>query len=286
MRRLYFIAICSWFAVQAAQAQELNPGSVLYTLRKSTLDATTDQERKQQNEAFKKELTKALEQKKVADLTQDSIPNLGILLAPDRQFTLYTWNWITEDGAFVYDCLIRFKNGKILSLHDQSDHMPTPELQQCQAKNWYGALYYDIITTKSKVQGKYYMLLGWDGNTPTSTRKIIEVMYYDEIREDWFFGKKVFGPPFRDRMRFFLEYSADVVVSVKYHSKSNRIVFDHLVPSNPGLEGIYDFYVPDLSFDAFEFRKDYWYFIQNVDIRGEQTMDNYTTPETEIEIKP
>ena len=29
---------------------------------------------------------------------------------------------------------------------------------------------------------------------------------------------------------------------------------------------------------AFEFRKDRWYFVQNVDVRGDQTMENYTEP--------
>ncbi|MGY8953788.1 MAG: hypothetical protein ACKVJP_10530 [Flavobacteriales bacterium] len=92
------------------------------------------------------------------------------------------------------------------------------------------------------------------------------------------FGKNVFGPPFTNQKRFFIEYSSEVVVSLKYHPKTDQVVFDHCIPPNKGLEGIYDYYVPDMSFDAFEFRKDRWYFVQNVDVRGDQTMENYTEP--------
>ena len=82
-----------------------------------------------------------------------------------------------------------------------------------------------------------------------------------------------------------MEYSSEVNASLKYHEKKNYIVFDHLIPLNAGLEGVFEFYVPDLSFDGFEFRNDFWYFIQNVDVRGNQTMENYTTPETNIRLE-
>ncbi|MFT6443246.1 MAG: hypothetical protein ACJASM_002805 [Salibacteraceae bacterium] len=111
------------------------------------------------------------------------------------------------------------------------------------------------------------------------------MLYFNERIGDWQMGKKIFGPPFRGITRFFLEYSSEVNASLKYHDKQERIVFDHLIPLNSGLEGVFEFYVPDLSFDGFEFRDDYWYFIQNIDVRGNQTMENYTTPETNIRLE-
>jgi hypothetical protein len=139
-------------------------------------------------------------------------------------------------------------------------------------------LYYSIIPTKVKKQGSYYVLLGWDGYSNFSTRKVIDVLYYDKQLGNWVFGKPIFGPPFSGQYRYFIEYSSKVVVSLKYHPKEKNIVFDHVVPPNKGLEGIYEFYVPDMSFDAFQLDKTRWNFVQNIDVRGDQTMENYTDP--------
>ena len=38
---------------------------------------------------------------------------------------------------------------------------------------------------------------------------------------------------------------------MKFNSKEKRITFSNLIPLNEGLEGLYDFYVPDGSVNAF-----------------------------------
>ena len=39
---------------------------------------------------------------------------------------------------------------------------------------------------------------------------------------------------------------------MKFNIKEKRIVFSELIPLNEGLEGLYDFYVPDGSVNALE----------------------------------
>ena len=214
------------------------------------------------------------------DLIQllDSIPYFGKVASPDKKLTIYTWNMVSERNEFTYFAFIDIKGEDLMVLSDESKNMDEPLVKQNKSSNWYGALYYEIIPTKVKKQGVHYMLLGWDGNSRNSTRKVIDILYFDKEFNNWYFGKNVFGPPFTNQKRFFIEYSSEVVVSLKYHPKTDQVVFDHCIPPNKGLEGIYDYYVPDMSFDAFEFRKDRWYFVQNVDVRGDQTMENYTEP--------
>ncbi len=255
----------------------------LKNLRINCLKSDNDEDIERLNAQFRLTLLQALQNDQ--EFITDSIPSFGNVKSPDKKLELYTWNILKEFEEYEYFAFLKFKNGEVIELKDKSRILLTPELKITSTNNWFGALYFDIIPVKNDKKQKYYVLLGWDGNTGSSIKKVIDVLYFDERLENWQLGKKIFGPPFRDITRFFLEYSGEVNASLKYHKKENQIIFDHLVPLNTGLEGVFEFYVPDLSFDGFEFRSDYWYFIQNVDVRGNQTMENYTTPKTDIRLE-
>ena len=47
-----------------------------------------------------------------------------------------------------------------------------------------------------------------------------------------------------------------------------RIVYDHLAPENPSLQGQYAFYGPTLSYDGIEWRKGRWQFVSDVSVRN------------------
>tara|TARA_B110000879_G_scaffold51525_1_gene73143 strand:- start:1306 stop:2175 length:870 start_codon:yes stop_codon:yes gene_type:complete len=255
----------------------------LKTLRTSSLNADNDKQISAYNQEFRTEVKAAIEQD--LEFEFDSIPSFGHIISPDKKFEIYTWNILKEFDEYEYFAFIKFKKGEVVELTDQSRLLLSPEFKITKTNNWFGALYYQIVPVKNKKKERYYVLLGWDGNTGSSLKKVIDVLYFNERIGDWQMGKKIFGPPFRGITRFFVEYSSEVNASLKYHDKQERIVFDHLIPLNSGLEGVFEFYVPDLSFDGFEFRDDYWYFIQNIDVRGNQTMENYTTPETNIRLE-
>ena len=55
-------------------------------------------------------------------------------------------------------------------------------------------------------------------------------------------------------------------MSLKYaqNKKKELIIFDHLSPKAPQLEGMKDWYVTDLSFDAFKLENGKWNYIKNV----------------------
>jgi hypothetical protein len=53
-------------------------------------------------------------------------------------------------------------------------------------------------------------------------------------------------------------------MSLRYEESYNRIIFDHLSPESPGLEGFYSFYVPDLSLDALILEGNKWMFKEDV----------------------
>lgn len=58
------------------------------------------------------------------------------------------------------------------------------------------------------------------------------------------------------------------------------ILFDHLGPSEDGLEGQYQFYGPSFQTDGLAFKDGKWTFIENVDARNKDHYDSkFNNPE-------
>ena len=45
-----------------------------------------------------------------------------------------------------------------------------------------------------------------------------------------------------------------------------RIVYDHLSPSSASLKNVYEYYGPDLTFDAYEWGGRFWDYVADIDI--------------------
>ncbi|MFN5318103.1 MAG: hypothetical protein ACK5CY_04610 [Bacteroidia bacterium] len=212
----------------------------------------------------------------------DTIRSISVLRAPDNTFLLITWNIPQLDGTYKYYGRVRFADskkarGKTLVLIDDSDSISKPEFRALNAAHWYGALYYKIIYTKYK-RKKTYTLLGWDGNTALSNRKIIDVMQI--TGKNVKFGSPIFQEGKILKHRVLLEYAEDAAVSLRYFETNQHIVFDHLVPPNSTLEGQYAFYSPDFSTDAYVFEKGKWKFIRNFEARNDkEEQKNFKKPE-------
>jgi hypothetical protein len=55
-------------------------------------------------------------------------------------------------------------------------------------------------------------------------------------------------------------------MSLRYDPQKKMIVFDHLSPTKPSLEGQYEFYGPDFTYDGLKFEKGVWEHYQNIEI--------------------
>lgn len=68
------------------------------------------------------------------------------------------------------------------------------------------------------------------------------------------------------KQRVIFEFTNDAVLTLNYEKKKDRIVFNQLVPERPDLEGIYEFYSPDLLFDAYVWKEEgYWEYKKEVE---------------------
>ena len=64
--------------------------------------------------------------------------------------------------------------------------------------------------------------------------------------------------------RVFFEYSEKVTIGVNMNEQLDAIVFDHLIPEMPNLEGMYDFYVPDMTYDGYRWDGNNWIYLEDL----------------------
>lgn len=222
-----------------------------------------NQQKAKYNQTFITELKKTFEIKGFFDYPFDRLTSVGTIESPDGVVRIFNWNVEQEDFTQKYFCFVvyrsprskeievtQFKANPYNSLNRRPQGIVTPE-------DWYGALYYDIIPIK-KYGRTYYTLLGWDGNTLQSNMKVIDVLYFSGKRPK--LGYRLFKKGDESKKRIFFEYKERALMSLKYDENRKIIIFDHLSPETPELKGFYSYYVPDLSYDAFEFSNNYWQF--------------------------
>jgi hypothetical protein len=197
---------------------------------------------------------------------------ISLLYSPDKKFRIITWNLPKADGTYEYygfiqekylqktkKGLLKNQTTEVMQLYpliDKSSEIKNPENTISDNKKWFGMLYYKIIEKKSKGK-KYYTLLAWDGNDKLSCKKIIDVLTFD-FNGTPRFGADIFNMQKKYPKRVIFEYSANCSMSLRYSSKKDSIVFDHLSPTSPQLEGQYQYYCNDMSYDGFGFKKGKW----------------------------
>jgi hypothetical protein len=282
LKKSYFILllIISYSLSGFSQNEEVNFDSeitVLNLLGKNILTSEADDAKHKVNSDYKSALKELINKKGSFDFNFDSLKTISILKSNDLK--IYNWAVPLNDGTFEYFAFLQIRKEKdmfrIIELIDKSETTKTPENKILTAKSWYGALYYKLITSK-KLGKNYYTLLGWDGNNNLTNKKIIDVINISPngiIK----FGAPVFKTKKKTKKRIIFEYSEDVVMSLKFHQNSERIVFDHLVPASSKLKGIYEYYGPELNIvDAFIIDKGKWIFEGDTDIKLDRNIkDNF-----------
>lgn len=201
----------------------------------------------------------------------DSLKSIGKITSSDQRLRIYTWNIPYNNGMHKYLGFLQYipekcKTPIVFKLTDKSEDLPDPGKQTLNTDNWFGALYYDAIVIKTN-DTRYYTLLGFDFNDLFSSKKIIEILYFNESNEP-VFGKPIFEIDKKLFNRIIFEYSAHAGMSLKYNKESDMIIFDHLSPSKPSLTGNYKFYGPDMSYDGLKFENGRWILKKDIDIRN------------------
>ena len=240
-------------------SKEKEISEILLKLRK----AESDETRAVHNEDLKEELEALLTRPSVLTYPFESWTTMSTISAPDGEFRIFNWNVENDFGVHSHYCYLVKPDGKentvIELIEDKITIAPKPD-HTLTAEHWYGALYYSIIPVK-KGNRTLYTIMGYNGNDRTTNRKLLDVFYFKgkTLR----MGYPIFQEgPDSERLvrRVFFEYSEKAIISLRMNENLGAIVFDHLVPERPDLEGLYDFYIPDMTYDGYKWEDGIWTF--------------------------
>lgn len=241
--------------------------SELKVLAKQLVYGKNDSEKLDAHKAFLETWDFVLDDPKSMRYSFDSLTTLfPILTSDDKKLRIINWHIPLDNNVNQYHAIVQYFDNKkkyqVKYLEPMLGEVKSANSLKLVNNQWIGALYYQLSSFK-KGSKTYYLLLGWDGNDEFSNKKIIDVLSISS--KSLVFGAPIFRYHKQRLHRFILEYKEDAAVSVKYYKKNKQITFPNLIPINDDLEGLYDFYVPDGSINAFELINGSFKFKENVE---------------------
>lgn len=287
MKKIIIFNICILFSFSAFSQKGNNQlfseyEDTLKVIAERVMNLPLEAEKRIANDALIEYLSEVLLYEKSFNYNFDSLKTISRIKSPDKRFRIFNWLLKKDNNTYEYYGIVHYYNKKkkkfeLITLIDNSNNIRTPEQENLDATNWYGGLIYDIIYIK-KPGKKYYTLLLWDGNDGYSTKKIIDVMYFsgkNKIK----FGLPIFKKNAKEsQKRIILQYDSKTTVSVKYSNEKKEIIFNNLVPQRKGLEGLYEFYIPEGTFNSYKYKNGKWWLKEDVDVRIKQKIKKYKKP--------
>lgn len=199
-----------------------NAEQELRNLQDTMFFADSDNERFNANERFKEKLGNCLEMPNSFSYSFDALNRISILTSQDKRFRVFTWAIISSEGSYDNFGFVQAKNEatgeyEVYPLLARNDEIYSPEEQKLSDTCWFGAVYYELITSKYE-NITYYTLLGWDGKDIYSKRKVIEPVTFKHNSGRPVFGASVFYK-MKTLKRMIFEYAPDVSFNLKYESQ-------------------------------------------------------------------
>lgn len=237
-------------------------------LGKTMIISSDEKERLTSAYHFVKTFVRALRIQNSYFYNFDTIKNISVLTSPDNKFRVITWNLVLDNEAFRNYGVIQLNPDYIKTVADTTNLRPYyPLIDKSELyknaldttatnEHWFGAIYYKIVANTYKKQ-TYYTLLGWDGNTRLSNKKLVESLYFEN-------NTPTFGAPIFDlkdnrfkkplkRMIFEFNNSASMVL--RFETDKQILVQENVAPPRPQDYGHPETYVPDGSYDFYKFSK-------------------------------
>lgn len=202
----------------------------------------------------------------------DSLPTLSVLESSDKRVILVTWVIPDAENQYRYGGVVRYRKGgvqRVMVLHDQHQLGQAMERQKIEPDQWYGALYYDLIQV-GRGKKRHYIVLGWDQYTPFANQKVIDGITWDDAAETIYFAAPLVNGKGTSVNRLIFGYREDASVSVRYHYKEKRLVWDHLSAIDGAPGNMPEFMVPDFSYDGLKYKRGKWRFLNNIAPKNER----------------
>ena len=294
------ILICIAFFATPLCSQDImlqNAEQELSSLMNVMFSSKDDNERFNANEKFLTLLDNVLEYPNSFDYPFENLDKISILTSSDKKFKIFTWAVFSNEGDYDNFGMIQARNEtteeyEIYRLWDRSDDVFSPEEAKLTDTSWFGAVYYELITTKNE-NITYYTLLGWDGKDIYSKRKIIEPITFKRNSGRPNFGASIFYKE-KQLKRMIFEYAPTASFNLKwdnqYHKeggvkkakqkgmkknkpfeveeakieRSQMILYDELEPMCDGLGMVKNLSVPSGKVVGLRFERGKWRKVENL----------------------
>jgi hypothetical protein len=224
--------------------------------------------RKMASERFQYLLEKSLRREGSFYYSWDSLKTVAVLAPSDGKFRMFNWEMNSEDGLPQYYARVQMADGTLIALNDISGSQSRSERQILEKGKWWGAHYYKIVRKEYRKK-VHYLLLGANFSDPARRKKVIDILVISKQ------GEMKFGQPLLENdkgtvNRVIFEYRPDVSMSLRFDESKDRVIFDHLSAPDPSLTGQTQYYAPDLSYDAYYWKKGRWRLRENIDARNKK----------------
>ncbi|MBR6041513.1 MAG: hypothetical protein IKP37_02600 [Paludibacteraceae bacterium] len=275
-------ALTATLNVQAQEGNGYTPdtqrlAALFETLRNSDSDSLSNVVSQQ----IGQELGLLLQNDSTFDYRFEELANMGKCYSDDKELRIYTWNYPLSDKTYGYGGFLQLKPNKKrtkqkvkpIPLKIKGNSYTPGTGSRIGTDNWYGALYYNAIKAK-KDGNEYYILLGWGGGDALTDFKVAETLKLSKNEKTATFGSvSPFKGAGKTSNRIVLQYNNEARVALNYDKDNKRIVMDHLSPSEPFYKGLYSYYGPDFTYDAYQFdkkSKGQWILIENIDAKNSE----------------
>jgi hypothetical protein len=285
---LLFSLITSRVVAQQSPNKLDNFQDSLIKLSNEVVKAETDDKKLALNGSFVKTLVESLKTPNSFAYPFDSLKNVSVIKSPDRNFRILSWYVQLENGSYRYYGTIQMNtnNGalKLLPLIDQTENISDAN-SILDNQKWFGARYYEIIPVTSGSRLPYYILLGWKGNTTITTKKVIEILSFNQDKVS--FGAPVFeSKELKGKNRVIFEYNKSNAMTLKADTKAGMIVLDHIAPFDPEMVGKYQYYGSDGTFDGFKIIGGKLKLFENIELNNDPNQSDELYADPKKNVKP
>lgn len=231
--------------------------------------ASNDSEKEAINTNIQERLNQLWLDESVFESDFKQLKRMKTLFSENKKVKVCTYN-VQFDGfkqAFYGAVITPGENNvaKVYSLIDQTEKVRSPGRATLSNEKWYGAVYIDMVENTVRDR-TYYTLIGYKGHDEFVKTRVLDVMYFQNKRLR--FGAPIFKNDRISRHRMIYQYAAGATMMMRYDRKLKLIVMDNLAPAQSFYRGVYRYYGPDFSYNAYRFKKGIWELQQDIDLRN------------------
>lgn len=181
----------------------------------------------------------------------------------DSSFRIATLQLAESADSYRHFGLLQFRAVDTL-IYLQDSEVRDYSTYYTEARQWEGALYYDMLEFEPKGELRRFVLFGFDGYRGYAHRKVAEVIAVDPKEGKANFVAGTFQFDDEKKSQIDLVYAAEVPIRLHYNDSLEMIIHEHLIPMPSVYQKGRTVMVADGSYEGFRWEDDHWRHVPKV----------------------